>query len=472
MFLQRQIAMEILNELPIMQNSPCGIFFTDSAMKITFWNNEMQKMTGILSQEALNQKLSNVKFYNTTNGSKKLLDFRECFKSNKANIAKTAFIENASGNQTLVFINARFFSDAQESKLVVFVTDISREITCSTISATPLVINEKSPLQRIVGRDEKILDLYRMIEMAADSMANVNISGESGTGKELVADAIHQLSSRKDKPFVKVNCSALSESLLESELFGHVKGSFTGAYKDKIGKFEAAGGGTVFLDEIGELSQMIQVKLLRVIQEKVIERVGDNKPIKVDMRIITATNKNLRELVNKGLFREDLFYRINVFPIHTTPLRERMNDVPLLVEHFTAKFNAQTGKQIKGLTEDAYRIMMDYCWQGNVRELENSIEHAFVVCNQKLIDVFDLPQDIRLVSLRQGLCKNIDSTVTPAYYVPDSDPEISQTSFRSITKEALKQILISNSFNRKETAKQLGVSTVALWKKMKKFEII
>lgn len=461
-----------MNELPVIQNSPCGIFFTDKLMKISFWNNEMQKLTGIRSHEILNQKLSAVKFYNTTNGSKQLLDFRECFKSNKANISKTAFIENTAGDQTLVFINARFIISAKESQLVVFVTDISREITCSTISAAPLVINEKSPLQRIVGRDEKILDLYRMIEMAADSMANVNISGESGTGKELVADAIHQLSSRKDKPFVKVNCSALPESLLESELFGHVKGSFTGAYKDKIGKFEAAGGGTVFLDEIGELSQMIQVKLLRVIQEKVIERVGDNKPIKVDMRIITATNKNLREQVNKGLFREDLFYRLNVFPIYTTPLRERMNDVPLLVEHFIAKFNAQTGKHIKGLSEDAYRILMDYSWQGNVRELENSIEHAFVVCNQKLIDVFDLPQDIRLVLLRQGSSSKNDSTSNKLLYQPANDPLLSQFSFRIITKDQLKQALTSNRFNRKETAKQLGVSTVALWKKMKKFELL
>jgi transcriptional regulator with PAS, ATPase and Fis domain len=460
------------DEYLIIQNSPCGIFFTDPQLKITFWNNKMQKITGIPSRNALGNKLSSLKFYNTTSVSPKTLDFRECFKNNKANIAKTAFIEDISGNQTLVFINACFLGNANGNKLVVFVTDISREITCSTISATPFVVNEKAPLQKIIGHDEKILDLYRMIEMAADSMANVNISGESGTGKELVADAIHLLSNRKDKPFIKVNCSALPETLLESELFGHVKGSFTGAYKDKIGKFEAAREGTIFLDEIGELSQMIQVKLLRVIQEKVIERVGDNKPIKVDMRIITATNKNLRDLVNKGLFREDLFYRLNVFPIHTPPLRERMNDIPFLVEHFITKFNRQTGKQIAGLTEDAFRIIMDYRWQGNVRELENSIEHAFVVCNQKMIDMFDLPQDIRLVSLRQGLYKNIDSTVSPTYYIPDNNQNKDYPSFRTISKEQLIKVLMDFNYNRKETAKHLEVSTVALWKKMKKFELL
>jgi len=464
--------METANEKSIMGEAPCGIFIADREMKITSWNRDMERLSGVERSQALKQKLSLVKFYDITPGEKKLLDFKECFKGKKTNIAKTAFLENVNGFQTLVFINARFVQSDHNDMLMVIVTDISMEITCSTISAAPLLIREKEPLQRIVGRDEKILELYRMIEMAADSMANVSISGESGTGKELVANAIHQLSGRKNKPFVKVNCSALTETLLESELFGHVRGSFTGAYKDKIGKFEAAGGGTVFLDEIGELSQMIQVKLLRVIQEKVIERVGDNKSIKVDMRIITATNKNLREQVSKGLFREDLFYRLNVFPIKTPPLRERENDIPLLVEHFITKFNLQTGKHIKGLTEDANRIIMDYCWPGNVRELENSIEHAFVVCNKKLIDVFDLPQDIRLVSLRHGLCKNIDSTVAPAYYIPNDSSVVNQFSFRIITKEQLNSVLSNNQFNRKATAKQLGVSTVALWKKMKKFGII
>jgi len=308
-----------------------------------------------------------------------------------------------------------------------------------------------------------------MIEMAADSIANVNISGESGTGKELVANAIHLLSSRKNKPFITVNCSALTETLLESELFGHVKGSFTGAYKDKIGKFEASGGGTIFLDEIGEISQMIQVKLLRVIQEKIIERVGGNKPVKVDMRIITATNKNLRELVNKGLFREDLFYRLNVFPIRMPSLRERMKDIPLLVDHFITRFNNQTGKHIKGLSEDAYRIIMDYNWPGNVRELENSIEHAFVVCNEKLIDIFDLPQDIRHASLSKPV---LNYGGSPDVFSNENHPAIKQVAFRIITREQLENALYENQFNRKLTAEKLGVSTVSLWNKMKKFGLI
>lgn len=432
----------------------------------------MERLTGIKSKIAVGQKMSFLKFYSTNQSEKKPLDFKQCFKGEKANIAKTAFITSPDGTQTLIFINAKFIKTLNDQTLFVAITDISREISCSTISAAPLILSEKEALQRIVGHDEKILELYRMIEMAADSMANVNISGESGTGKELVANAIHQLSARNNKPFVKVNCSALTETLLESELFGHVKGSFTGAYKDKIGKFESAGGGTVFLDEIGEISPMIQVKLLRVIQEKTIERVGDNKSIKVDMRIVTATNRNLRDIVSKGLFREDLFYRLNVFPITTPPLRNRMNDIPLLVEHFISKFNLQTGKNIHGVTENAYRIIMDYCWPGNVRELENCIEHAFVVCSKRLIDVYDLPQELRVSSLRQELCRNINPSSENEYLASENIIAVNQASFRLITKEQLQNTLSINKFRRKETAQQLGVSTVALWKKMKKFELL
>jgi PAS domain S-box-containing protein len=459
------------NEYPLLTNAPCGVFMTDHNLSITFWNNEMQRIAGFDQEIILNQKLSFLKFFTISHDGKKQLDFKQCFKGEKANVAKTAFIENKDGKQTLVFINAKAVGSKSDQYLIIFITDISREISCSTVSAAPLIVREKESLQKIVGHDAQIYELYRMIEMASESMAIVNIFGESGTGKELVANAIHQLSARKNKPFVKVNCSALTETLLESELFGHVKGSFTGAYKDKIGKFEAAGGGTVFLDEIGEISQMLQVKLLRVIQEKTIERVGDNKHIKVDMRIITATNKNLRELVNKGLFREDLFYRLSVFPVTTTPLRSRMNDIPLLVEHFISKFNAQTGKHIHSLTENAFRVIMDYCWPGNVRELENAIEHAFVVCNKKLIDVFDLPQELRVVSIRQELCRNLNPNNSPSVVVNNYVPAVNQASFRIITKEQLQNALTLNNYRRKETAIQLGVSTVALWKKMKKFGI-
>jgi len=459
-------------EYQTLVDAPCGVFITDPKLNITFWNKEMERLSGIDNESALNQKLSVLKFYNINTFGNQRLDFKDCLVGNQANIAKTAFLEDAKGNPTLIFINAKYIKHDKGSQLVVMLTDISREISCSATSATPFIVKEKDALQKIVGHDAKIHELYRMIELAADSMAMVNISGESGTGKELVENALHQLSPGKERPFGTVKCSALSETLIESELFGNVKGAFTGAYKDKIGKFEAAGGGTVFLDEIGEISPMIQLKLLRVIQEKTIERVGDNRSIKVDMRIITATNKNLRSLVSEGTFREDLFYRLNVFPITTSPLRLRMNDIPLLCEHFVQKFNLQTGKSIKGLTENAYRVIMDYCWPGNVRELENSIEHAFVVCNKKLIDVLDLPQEVRVASMRQDLCGKLEpgkGTVLP--FNVDSQA-VKQVSFRLITKAQLENALSLNNYRRKETALQLGLSNVALWKKMKKFGVI
>lgn len=444
---------------------PCGLIELDKSHKIQKMNREFLQCGNFSEKEFNGKKITELPFYEINRPEDRKIDFRECLSAKKSSMQKSAMLRAKSGQMILVFINGRKIS---ETKYLIAVTDISHEISCS-VSLSKYSIHEDSPLNAIVGKDEKIQNIHRMIELAADSTANVMISGESGTGKELVANAIHYLSTRKQKPFIKVNCAAIPENLLESELFGHVKGSFTGAYRDKVGKFETAHGGTVFLDEISEISPMIQVKLLRAIQEKTIERVGDNKVIQVNMRIIAATNKNLREMVNKGLFREDLFYRLNVFPVYTVPLREHKNDIPLLGNHFINKFNKQTGKNIKGMTENAYRIMMDYCWPGNVRELENSIEHAFVLCSGRLIDVFDFPQDVRLVNLRQGLCKGIDSTIKPTYFYTETiTPGNLPSGNKLPEKEELLSLLQLNSWNRNETAKQLGISRVSLWKRMKK----
>jgi len=463
--------MNVSKTKPAFDNLPNGVIITDSKFKVQYYNREMERLTGFALNECIGKSLNSIVF-SEVQGNKEV-DFKQCIKSKYDRITKSAFINHKAGRRTLVFISASF----NNNSLIVMITDISSEITCASDSAESLSLIKFSSEMKIIGHDKKIKSMNQLISLAAESMANVIISGESGTGKELVASAIHYLSVRKSKPFVIVNCSALTESLLESELFGHVKGSYTGAYKDKKGKFEAAAGGTVFLDEIGEISPMIQVKLLRVIQEKTIERVGENRVISVDIRILSATNKNLRELVNKGLFREDLFYRLNVFPITTPPLREHKSDIALLVEYFIDRYNKQTGKHIKGLTEDAYRILMDYCWPGNVRELENSIEHAFVLCHKKLIDVFDLPQDIRLVQLRQGLCKNIETPNQPAYFyqekeVPSLSSIPSSIKSRHLKKEELQQLLDMNHQSRLLTAQQLGISRVALWKKMKNFGLL
>jgi two-component system, NtrC family, response regulator HydG len=449
---------------------PCGLIKLGKDYLVKYINPELLLMSHTNKKAWLHMPMNKLPFFEITNTTGKRINFLKCIgKSDDPKMHKSAMMRTTEGKYILVFLTGK---KTGHNEFLICVTDISKEINCSTGNTPELTLISDSPLSSIVGKDEKILALHKLIELAADSIANAMITGESGTGKELVAKAIHQLSSRKNKPFITVNCSALTETLLESELFGHVKGSFTGAYKDKIGKFESASEGTVFLDEIGEISPMLQVKLLRVIQEKTIERVGDNKLIKVNMRIIAATNKNLRDLVNKGLFREDLFYRLNVFPIHTVPLREHKNDIPLLCTHFIERFNKQTGKNIKGLTEDAFRIMLDYCWPGNVRELENSIEHAFVICNKLLIDVFDLPQDVRLVSLRQGLCKGIDTTNKPAYFysdLPSGGAKSNPLNLRNpVSKDQLIALLETNHWNKTITAQQLGISRVALWKKMKK----
>lgn len=464
--------MENSDQILNIHNYPVGIIIIDEQETVLLCNYQMCQLTGLREYEMIGKTIEILPLYEPRDIDIKI-GLKKCMqKRNLYDFGKTAITKHKKGGNTLVFLKANKANIDGKAYIYISVTDISKEITCETDFIAGHA--EDSPLYDIVGKDDKIFEIYRMIEHAADSQSNIMITGESGTGKELIANAIHYLSERKHKPFVKVNCSALSETLLESELFGHVKGAFTGAYKDKAGKFEEANKGTILLDEIGEISPLIQVKLLRVIQEKTIERVGDNKSIIVDMRIIAATNKNLRTLVNKGQFREDLFYRLNVFPIHTISLRDHKTDIPLLVEHFIKKFNTKTGKQIKGLTEDAYRILMDYCWPGNVRELENSIEHAFVVCNKSHIDVFDLPQEIRLVDLRKGLCKNIDMTNQPAYYYEEIKEyngrrEVKKPFWKTITKDELIEVLNAHNWNKTQTAEYMGVSRVALWKKMKKF---
>ena len=247
----------------------------------------------------------------------------------------------------------------------------------------------------LIGKDPKMQVVYKLIEDVAPSDATVLIQGESGTGKELVARAIHQHSPRKDGPFVVINCSAYPATLLESELFGHEKGAFTGALRQKAGRFEQAHGGTVFLDEVGDIPLPAQVKLLRVLQTRKFERVGGEQTLTVDVRVLAATHKDLVQEVKNGNFREDLFYRLNVIPIKLPPLRERKNDIPLLVEHFLKLFAAARSKDIQGLSSEALRVLLNYSWPGNVRELENTIEHAVVLAKAGQVEAWDLPAAIQ-----------------------------------------------------------------------------
>lgn len=247
----------------------------------------------------------------------------------------------------------------------------------------------------IKGKSAKMNEVFSLIESVAQTDASVMIRGESGVGKELVADAIHNGSARKDKPFIKVNCAALPDSLIESELFGHEKGSFTGATQRHIGRFEAANGGTIFLDELGDIPASTQIKLLRVLQEREIQRIGGSTTMKVDVRILCATNRNLEKMIADGQFREDLYYRINVFPIFIPPLRERVNDIPVLADHFITKFNNRYNKRIRRITSVAIDTLMVYNWPGNIRELENCMERACILSSEGVIKVHNLPPTLQ-----------------------------------------------------------------------------
>jgi len=312
-------------------------------------------------------------------------------------------IETPSGQRKVIVLRTAVFRDKQDRARggVVVFRDVSE------IVALRRDLGERYKLHNIVGKSKSMQEIFGLIEEVADSDATVLIEGESGTGKELVAHACHHLSPRASAPFIAVNCSALAESLLESELFGHVRGAFTGALRDKQGRFEAANGGTIFLDEIGDLSPGIQVKLLRVLQERTIEPVGGEKSVPVDIRVLAATHRSLGELVSAGKFRQDLYYRLRVVPIWLPPLRKRRDDIPLLAQYFVERFRQNTGRPIEGVDKRALGLMLDYCWPGNVRELENVIEYAFVKARHGLISKAHLPPELTSYPKKRAAASSI-----------------------------------------------------------------
>jgi len=311
-------------------------------------------------------------------------------------------------------------------------------------------LKEKHRFHNIIGKSLRMQKVYRLIEYLADTETTVLVTGESGTGKELVASAIHHRSKRADKPMVTVNCSALAETLLESELFGHVKGAFTGAIKDKAGRFQLADGGTVFLDEIGDISPIVQLKLLRVLQEREFERVGDSKTIKVDVRVIAATNRNLKEKIRLGEFREDLYYRLKVVEIAIPPLRKRREDLPLLVNHFCRLFENSFKKKIDGVSDEVLTTFMNYSWPGNVRELQHAIEHAFVICRGRNITLDHLPSEI--IEYYRGTRRAHGKK------------------FVNEPHEVL-QALNKTDWNKAKAARMLGISRQTIYRKISEFRL-
>lgn len=321
-------------------------------------------------------------------------------------------------------------------------------------------LDDRFGLSNIIGRDYKMSKMFDLIESVSDTRTTVLILGENGTGKTITARAVHQLSSRRNKPFVEVACGALPDTLLESELFGHVKGAFTGATHDKPGKFLQADGGTIFLDEIGTASPSLQVKLLRVLQDREFEPVGGNTTHKVDVRLILATNEDLEARVRSGEFRQDLFYRINVISVTQPPLRERLGDIPLLVEHYLREFNEQTGKKVRNFDDQAMQALQHYHWPGNVRELVNVVERAIVLSKSDIIGTHDLPEQLRQPASEGSYSINRLNGLNGLKSAL-ADPE------RQIIIDALEQ----NGWNRQDTARLLGINRTTLYKKMKKYDI-
>lgn len=310
----------------------------------------------------------------------------------------------------------------------------------------------------MIGGSDKMQRLYHMIDSVASTNATVLITGESGTGKGLIAKAVHQMDrNRNNKPFVEVSCGALSETLLESELFGHMKGAFTGAIKDKEGRFEYACGGTIFLDEIDAFSPALQVKLLRVLQDGVFERVGDNETRKTNTRVIVATNQNLGDLVKEQKFREDLYYRINVISLHLPPLRERKEDLDILAKHFIEKYNKVNHRKIKGVSAEVQRMFKDYDWPGNIRELENAIEGAVIMAKAETIERWDIPNNNKF-SQSPSRKPNEDKSLKRLVEQPE--------------REFIISVLNENNWNRNKAALALGINRTTLYNKMKKYNIL
>ncbi len=426
-----------------------GVFTTDNDGRITFMNKAAEEITGFSSKEAIGHYCFDI-FRADICQSRCAL--KETLRTKKEIINLPATILKKGGQKVPISISTAVLKN--EKGQIIGGVETFRDL--STIEELKKELSQKYTLGDIISKNHLIHDIFNVLPNIAESDSTVLIQGASGTGKELFAKAIHNLSRRKEKPFIKVNCGALPDTLLESELFGYVKGAFTDAKKDKLGRFALANGGTIFLDEVGDMSPSLQVKLLRVLQEKEYEPLGATSPKKTDVRIIAATNKDLSRLVNEGKFRDDLFYRLNVVKIELPPLSERREDIPLLIEAFINKFNAKMGKQITGLSDQASRILLKYDYPGNVRELENIIEHAFVLCKGNIIEVDCLPKEIMGNQEKESIDKPI-SVEKP---------------FERAEAEVIERTLRKYDGNRIKTARELGIERTTLWRKLKKYGLL
>ncbi len=435
-----------------------GVIIIDSSGRLVAANHAATLMTGYTEDELIGKSCrilncTGCKIKGTGAGkdwcglfSRKIMSEKKCLISNRHN----RYIQIIKRASVLYDDDGRIVGAVETLK------DISESINCKNeLRSLKKMYHLDDGFHGIIGRTSIMQTMFEIIKDVAVSDTPVMILGESGTGKELVAKAIHESGSRHDGPFIEVNCAALNENLLEDELFGHVKGAFTGADSCRIGRFEAAHKGTIFLDEIGDAPMSIQVKLLRVLENKKIQRVGESRSIPVDVRIITATNRNLEKMMADNEFREDLFFRINVFPIVCPSLEKRKEDIPLIIQHFVNINSKKTGKNILGFSPEAMQLMMKYPWPGNIRELRNAVEYAFVLSHQNIIG----PEHLQEKITKQNI-HDVDRKIFVS----------SSTSFDS-GRQKLIQTLKETGGNQSKAAAILGISRVTVWKHIKKFNI-
>ena len=417
-----------------------GVFTVDNDWKITSFNRAAEKITGVSREDAIG-KLCYEVFHASICETDCTL--HRTMESGKSVINKSIYIVNQTGKPFPVSISTAILRD--EYGHIIGGVETFRDLR--EIEELRKKINKNYSFQDIISKNHRMEKIFSILPDIAESDSNVLIEGDSGTGKELIARAIHKLSGRKKKPLIVINCGALPDTLLESELFGYKAGAFTDAKKDKPGRFALAEGGTVFLDEIGDISASMQTRLLRVIQEKTYEPLGSVTACKANVRIVAATNKNLISLVEEGRFRQDLYYRLNVMKIFIPPLAERKEDIPLLVNHFIHRFNSIKGKDIQSISDEALSLLMKHNFPGNIRELEHIIEHTFILCKGTVILSEHLPEQ----------------------FISSHPVQYQKKSLKDMEKHVIYEALRKNNWNKKETAQELGIDKTTLWRKVKLF---
>jgi PAS domain S-box-containing protein len=423
-----------------------GVFTVDRDWRITSFNRAAEKITGVSHDEAIGAQCCDV-FRASICETECAL--RQTIKTDRPVVNKAIYIIDAFDRKVPISVCTAILRAADGE--VIGGVETFRDL--SQVEDLRKELEGRYSFSDIIGRSPAMQNLFELLPVVADSDSSVLVHGASGTGKELVARAIHNLSPRKKRRFVAINCGALPDTLLESELFGHKAGSFTDARKDKPGRLAVADGGTILLDEIGDISPAMQVRLLRVLQERQVEPLGSVNPVPVDVRVIAATHRDLAELVHEGVFREDLFYRINVFRVDLPALRDRREDIPLLVGHFISRFNARQNKDVSGVSDEVMNVLMRCDFPGNARELENTIEHAFVLCRSGLIELRHLPQEI------------VESSGLPTSGLHPG------ATLRSIEAMHIADALRRHGGNRTEAAAELGIHPTTLRRKIKALEI-